>query len=70
MFNVREDYADRSAWVPWPRARRGAAGQVGSPFTLALIAVGAGPGRTRRPALTALLLVSGVVLLTALSWSS
>ncbi|AEY86910.1 hypothetical protein SHJG_1635 [Streptomyces hygroscopicus subsp. jinggangensis 5008] len=39
-------------------------------FTISLIAVGAGPGRTRRPALTALILVSGVVLLTALSWSS
>ncbi|WP_153547920.1 hypothetical protein [Streptomyces sp. RB17] len=37
-------------------------------FTVALIAVGAGPGRTRRPALTALVLVTGVVLLTALPW--
>ncbi|MER7998363.1 hypothetical protein [Streptomyces sp. NPDC095613] len=36
-------------------------------FTVALIAVGAGPGHTRRPALTALVLVTGVVLLTALS---
>ncbi|HBF82269.1 MAG TPA: hypothetical protein DD420_20770 [Streptomyces sp.] len=39
-------------------------------FTVALIAVGAGPGRTRRPALTAISLVTGVVLLTALSWPS
>ncbi|MEH0415999.1 hypothetical protein [Streptomyces sp. B21-083] len=39
-----------------------------SVFTVALIAVGAGPGRTRRPALTALSLVTGVVLLTAPSW--
>ena len=37
---------------------------------VALIAVGAGPGRTRRPALTALVLVTGVVVLTALSWPS
>src|SRR5690242_19853176 len=29
-------------------------------FTISLIAVGAGPGRTRRPALTALILVSGL----------
>jgi len=39
-------------------------------FTVPLIAVGAGPGRTRRPALTALILVTGGVLLTALSWPS
>lgn len=37
-------------------------------FALSLIAVLAGPGRTRRPALTALTLVTGVILLTALSW--
>ncbi|MEV5982812.1 hypothetical protein [Streptomyces sp. NPDC052114] len=37
---------------------------------IAVIAVSAGPGRTRRPALTALVLVTGVVLLTALSWPS
>ncbi|MEU7384139.1 MULTISPECIES: hypothetical protein [unclassified Streptomyces] len=37
---------------------------------VAVIAAGAGPGRTRRPALTALVLVTGVVLLTALSWPS
>ncbi|MET8560950.1 hypothetical protein ABZV75_10250 [Streptomyces flaveolus] len=36
-------------------------------FTIALIAVSAGPGRTRRPELTALTLVTGVVLPTALS---
>ncbi|MFI2206647.1 hypothetical protein ACH47Z_39130 [Streptomyces sp. NPDC020192] len=39
-------------------------------FTVALIAVGAGPGRTHRPALTALIIVTGVVLLAALSWPS
>ncbi|MFD8931269.1 hypothetical protein [Streptomyces mirabilis] len=31
---------------------------------------GAGPGRTRRPALTALTLLTSVILLTALSWPS
>jgi hypothetical protein len=41
-----------------------------SVFTVALIAVGAGPGRTRRPALTALILVTGVILLRAPSWPS
>ncbi|MEU7596546.1 hypothetical protein AB0B79_26460 [Streptomyces sp. NPDC039022] len=41
-----------------------------SVFTVALIAVGAGPGRTRRPATTALALMTGVVLLAALSWPS
>ncbi|MFE9558843.1 hypothetical protein ACFYOD_35975 [Streptomyces sp. NPDC006703] len=41
-----------------------------SVFTVALIAVGAGPGHTRRPALTAVTLVTGAVLLTALSWPS
>ncbi|MBK3643701.1 hypothetical protein [Streptomyces sp. MBT33] len=38
--------------------------------SVAVIAVGAGPGRTLRPALTAISLVTGVVLLTALSWPS
>ncbi|MFF4733683.1 hypothetical protein ACFY3M_52645 [Streptomyces mirabilis] len=37
---------------------------------VAVIAVGAGPGCTRRPTLTALVLVTGVVLLAALSWPS
>ncbi|MFB1044453.1 hypothetical protein [Streptomyces chrestomyceticus] len=41
-----------------------------SVVTVAVIAVGAGPGRTRRPALAALFLVTGVILLTALSWPS
>ncbi|MGW0208362.1 hypothetical protein ACWDZ8_22015 [Streptomyces sp. NPDC003233] len=43
---------------------------LGAVFTVVLIAVFAGPGRTRRPALTGLLLVTGVVLLTTLSWPS
>ncbi|CAM5529435.1 MULTISPECIES: hypothetical protein [Streptomyces] len=41
-----------------------------SVFAVALIAVGAGPGRTCRPAMTALILVTCVVLLAALTWPS
>ncbi|MER6916487.1 hypothetical protein ABT354_32935 [Streptomyces sp. NPDC000594] len=37
-------------------------------FTIALSAVAAGPGRTRRPVLIATGLVTVVILLTALSW--
>ena len=39
-------------------------------FSPALIAVLAGPGRTRRPALTALGLVTSVMVLAAFSWLS
>ncbi|WEB45405.1 hypothetical protein MOV08_43060 [Streptomyces yunnanensis] len=37
-------------------------------FSVAFVAVTAGPGRTRRPALIALALVAGVVLLAAWAW--
>ncbi|MFF8618631.1 hypothetical protein [Streptomyces sp. NPDC015350] len=38
-----------------------------SVFTVALVAVTAGPGRTRRPALITLVLVTGFILLMTLS---
>ncbi|MFD7667804.1 hypothetical protein [Streptomyces sp. NPDC059788] len=41
-----------------------------SVVTVALVAVGAGPGRTRRSAMTTLGLVTSAVLLIALSWPS
>ncbi|MGW1193580.1 hypothetical protein [Streptomyces sp. NPDC002559] len=41
-----------------------------SVFTVALVAVTAGPGRTRRPTLVTLVLVTGFILLMTLSGPS
>ncbi|MFD7667487.1 hypothetical protein [Streptomyces sp. NPDC059788] len=60
-------WASRAVGVPPALTAWLAVWLLVSVFAVALIAVGAGPGRTRRPALTALVLVTGVVLLTALS---